>query len=1204
MYQVLCDGYPLLDWRDNDLILVNPKVKLAVNKVGEASFTLYKNHPHYDKLKRSRSVFEIADEIGVIFRGRMTGDTIDFDNGKAVDLEGVMAYFNDSVVRPYTFPNDFLEDPEYIAASKSGNVIRFWLNWLITNHNNQVQEFQRFKLGNVTVSDPNNYLYRYSKKYANTWETLQADLFKSALGGYLCIRYEADGNYIDYLSKFDQTNTQEIVFGENLMDLKNETDSSATYSAIIPLGKEVERTVTSGTVEGEYVDFELTEKVKGQLDISTLPDGNVTEDIVKRGDTLYSVSAVNQIGWIYAPTSETTWDDVEKAESLLTKGIDWFTANGMMLSNTIEIKAVDLHFSDAQISSFRMYRNINVRSAPHEIGNTYPLSELDIDLLNPQSTIITVGESRMTLIDKQYSENTNAADKIVDLNNQGTVIGIADVKTLYYLSTSGEELTGGEWVTEEPTRTDGTYIWTKNVILYTDKSTYESQPSCSAGAKGDKGDPGIGVDVVLLEYYLSDSSTTQSGGEWVATAPTWSEGKYLWTRGVIYYTDGSKSYTSPVCDSTWDAVTDLDKKLNQEEVFNRLTKNGSLQGLYMENGNMYFNGSFIKSGEILADRIKAGVIKSNDGEKIVIDLDNGNVHAVGTFETEWESTDGSSVHTAVSPSGLHIQKGEGTGALHSKFLFHEAYVQKHNTDFTKAEAYMRPYGDPYDSGKSLMGLKHGDVASVENQVGETMLGTAYAQSVYSRGSKTLEVGVNDARTFISGLDAPQYNKDAVNKAYVDSVLAGKLDTSAIDATWGRSVHTIDVSAYPYSPDYYYPVLVYIPNWIKTRLALIVALNTNVPSWATHESGFSCNIDVSVTRSGWGTQGCSYTKWHDDWRFADKKPAWFGGFVYTSNLAVFYVRGGGIYRMYSDDRDISQPTIVNPSYTDPSGTIYVPVTSQVDYWIGNNFDLDTIETNVKGNVEGNATYAPNSSQLFSSDPNYAYDGIAPYYGHLTYESPYWRFKVYPETPANVIVSRSDSSAYADRAGNADRVGVVTGVYTGSGGAQPPSYVGSNVVRFNMMCNPSGLPAHEYCDYLLMDTYEGGDVPYVTAIGVAKTSVPKAYIAVGQKGNTSTWIEEAEIITTKNACCFDSGAVSTTSIQDSGSGSNFYVVHVYVSGYGYTSIVIDKAQMNTSTYRYYYVHGGGYVGAYKSSNTVTFITDGSSPATTINHIRGYI
>lgn len=763
MYQVLCDGYPLLDWRDNDLILVNPKVKLAVNKVGEASFTLYKNHPHYDKLKRSRSVFEIADEIGVIFRGRMTGDTIDFDNGKAVDLEGAMAYFNDSVVRPYTFPNDFLEDPEYIAASKSGNVIRFWLNWLISNHNSQVQEFQRFKLGNVTVTDPNNYLYRYAKKYANTWETLQADLFKSALGGYLCIRYEADGNYIDYLSKFDQTNTQEIVFGENLMDLKNETDSSATYSAIIPLGKEVERTVTSGTVQGEYVDFELTEKVKEQLNLSTLPDGTVTEDIVKRGDTLYSVSAVNQIGWIYAPTSETTWDDVEKVESLLTKGIDWFAANGMMSSNTIEVTAVDLHFSDAEISSFRMYRNINVRSAPHDVISTYPLAELDIDLLNPQSTKITVGESRMTLIDKQYSENTNAADKIVDLNNQGTTIGIADVKTVYYLSTSGEEPTGGEWVTEEPTRQDGTYIWTKSIILYTDKSTYESPPSCSTGAKGDNG---IGVDLVETEFYLSDSSSEQSGGSWVTKQPKWTEGKYLWTRSVVYYSDGSTSYTTPICDITWEAVKEFDDFLDQEEVFNRLIDGDVSEAFYKENGKVYINATYIKSGALVADLIKAGVIKSSDGTSVYIDLDNGLVDLNGRFQTSGQTDNGYLVSELMS-GWLRLLGFNTLGhVVNQAHLTDSSFELGHGEE----KHFMVSVPDITEQAPLMTRLENYNAGQIEKSISpqdETNPFVKLLLENYKDGT-ALELLLQSGKVKISGLTAPVDASDAVNKAYVDS----------------------------------------------------------------------------------------------------------------------------------------------------------------------------------------------------------------------------------------------------------------------------------------------------------------------------------------------------------------------------------------------------------------------------------------------------
>ena len=120
MYRLTCDGLPLLDCRDNDLVLVNPKVNLEVNTVGEGSFTIYNNHPHYGSLKKLKSVFEVSDDHGVIFRGRATGDTVGFDHGMNVDLEGVMAYFNDTVVRPIDFPSAFLKDENYITAEANG----------------------------------------------------------------------------------------------------------------------------------------------------------------------------------------------------------------------------------------------------------------------------------------------------------------------------------------------------------------------------------------------------------------------------------------------------------------------------------------------------------------------------------------------------------------------------------------------------------------------------------------------------------------------------------------------------------------------------------------------------------------------------------------------------------------------------------------------------------------------------------------------------------------------------------------------------------------------------------------------------------------------------------------------------------------------------------------------------------------------------
>lgn len=397
MYKLTCDGLPLLDCRDNDLVIVNPKVNLEVNKVGEGSFTIYKNHPNYGSLKKLKSVFEVTDEHGVIFRGRATGDTVDFDHGMNVDLEGVMAYFNDSVVRPYSFPDDFLENADYIAAAESGNVVEFFLDWLIANHNSQTEAFQHMKRGNVTVSDPNNYIIRSNSNYSSTWETMKAKLFDSSLGGYLCIRYEQDGNYIDYLSEFTTTNSQEIVFGENLLDMKSETVASETYSAIIPFG------VAGLTIEGQK-------------------DGDVTEDLVKSGDTIYSRSAVEEYGWIYAPVSATTWEDVTDDANLLIKGAEWLANGGRLLMNGIEVTAVDLHFTDEQVESLRIYKNVNVKSTPHEVSEVFPLKKLEIDLLSPQNTKIAVGKTIMSLTDRtalqqdealaRYSKISKTAEEI------------------------------------------------------------------------------------------------------------------------------------------------------------------------------------------------------------------------------------------------------------------------------------------------------------------------------------------------------------------------------------------------------------------------------------------------------------------------------------------------------------------------------------------------------------------------------------------------------------------------------------------------------------------------------------------------------------------------------------------------------------------------------------------------------------------------
>ena len=70
------------------------------------------------------------------------------------------------------------------------------------------------------------------------------------------------------------------------------------------------------------------------------------------------------------------------------------------------------------------------------------------------------------------------------------------------------------------------------------------------------------------------------------------------------------------------AVVNLDESLNQESIFNRLTNNGQSEGLYLKDGHLYFNGTYIQSGVIQ--------VLSDDGSIIFkADMDNGSVSISG-----------------------------------------------------------------------------------------------------------------------------------------------------------------------------------------------------------------------------------------------------------------------------------------------------------------------------------------------------------------------------------------------------------------------------------------------------------------------------------------------------------------------------------------------------------------------------------------------
>lgn len=385
MYHLKYKDYILHDMRlaDEKIIVRDPSVKLAVSKAGEMTFTLGADHPYLSNLRRMSGLVELLDGTLPIYRGRITTDTKDFYGAHKIETEGIMAALNDSIIKPFSFPEDFKDDDDYKAAAASGNVVDFFFRWILAQHNSQVSTEQQIKPGVCTVTDSNNYITRSASEYATAMSTISDKLIKSALGGYLLIRYEDDGNYLDYYAALPLTNTQSVEFAENLLDLSSETDGTNIYTAILPEGKD-------------------------GLTIEALSDGDLTDDLVKSGLTIYSKSGVATYGRI---TRHVKWDDVTVAANLQAKAKAALADNGLSMPETIKLTAVDLGWQE-DVQHFRVGRMTVLFSTTHGYSTSYPLLELSPDILDPGNTRITLGATQQTYTGAQIDTKRETDERI------------------------------------------------------------------------------------------------------------------------------------------------------------------------------------------------------------------------------------------------------------------------------------------------------------------------------------------------------------------------------------------------------------------------------------------------------------------------------------------------------------------------------------------------------------------------------------------------------------------------------------------------------------------------------------------------------------------------------------------------------------------------------------------------------------------------
>ena len=402
MYRIYADDTLIYDSTLEDYKIGKGSVTLETNKSGSFSFSIYPDHFYYEKFIRLKTVITVYKSKKIVFRGRILNDVTDYWNNKVITCEGELGFLQDSIIRPFSFTGT----PEELFKK------------FIIEHNSQVDEFKRFKIGTITVVDPNNYITRSNSGYESTLTNLNGRLVENSLGGYLYITHGEDGTdpipTINYLADFTKISSQIIEFGSNLKNYTKTVKADDIATAIIPLG----HTVDDGN--------DSTENPK------------LTIKSVNRGkDYVYSESGVALYGWI---TKVVSWDDVTVAANLKAKA-EAYLQSVIQQNITIELNAIDLHLLDRSIESFSVCDYVRVISAPHNFDSTLLCNKQTLDLLKPENDTLTLGYtySTFTEINSKISSSVSSI-----INIQSTVNSISNKLTVLNKTVADTEQSAGE----------------------------------------------------------------------------------------------------------------------------------------------------------------------------------------------------------------------------------------------------------------------------------------------------------------------------------------------------------------------------------------------------------------------------------------------------------------------------------------------------------------------------------------------------------------------------------------------------------------------------------------------------------------------------------------------------------------------------------------------------------------------------------------
>lgn len=510
---------------------------------------------------------------------------------------------------------------------------------------------------------------------------------------------------------------------------------------------------------------------------------------------------------------------------------------------------VGINASSSKNYTFYVGGNSLFDSAVTINGNVHILPDTDVDLNEAGSLVIGNKASQNLGIDSnEIMARNNSKASALFLNKEGGIVQIGQDGIIIQAKASSTNLqSGGLRISSENVGNSG------NVALELYRGNNGSWQIANEGAilyfrtnwVGDRKTTYAKNTLIINDTtgaasipYLAigQEERNTTYGLYVVSSQSWIKNT-LWTGNV--YPDANNAYNIGSTSNYW--------------------ATGYINTLYVA-GNAYANGSkrIPTTGNTSGTIGSATVPVYSDGGVLkTITSYSGNA-ATATTASKLSRNAGSATKPIYFSSGVPVQCNDTLGVSISGNAASATYTTQ------------------------LLGVQNNGSNTPYGAVEDNLIRAVW--SVKDDGRWYLKAGKNNCRV--------NYADNAGNADTVDGYHAADLFS-------GGYKTTLDLSAL--NNNLYYPVTgKSIPSNGYHKIKVSVQLNSGKkPSWATHNSGFTTNVELYTTACGWGTTDGETIVLNDSYRFTNCGQV--VGFTQNGNTStpVLWLRGGGQYFVECD-----------------------------------------------------------------------------------------------------------------------------------------------------------------------------------------------------------------------------------------------------------------------------------------------------------------